>query len=615
MFAIHHLSGPLAGKSQTFDDAKDKIEFGRESDCDVVYPDEETLVGRRHLALVRELNDWVIHPHEGPHGAHFVAVKPALADPGQPIESGTIFHLGREDGPSFEVKFEPLNLAGSLKETQYQEKVTPTPVLFRRLAIGAIAFGVVFLAILGGWITLYFKHERDVAATIASLTLDATNNKAAVDRLGKAAAASINQGVIDRVRNATFLVVMEDAEGRRFGVGTAWAIGPDVLATNAHIAGLCDDNFPESDRKLAECNELKPGEKLLVMQPGPKGAVYTVVGHSFHPGYTAFPKFVLGQDPAFIASFRGEMPSQVVGYGYDVGLLRIDNPVPADLPLEFASKDELLALEPGMALASAGYPYENVSGGEVLGLAATPQVHYGNITALTDYLYLPTDPAHNYLVQHSVPETGGGSGSPIVGPSGHIVAINSAGTFGPKGEWSGRGAPSGVEINYAQRVDIVADLFAGRAQAAFDADKPYWAVQMANFKRGVDVLGAWVLDRSKPNAKAVAQLISTTSGVLGASDMRVDPDTKKKERVKVETLILSANTPYFIFVYADHEAPISIYLKDGSNTTQVSNTNSEWYPSLSFKPTTTGSMAMVIIGPDDDTPYTMKVYTWQSPGS
>ena len=177
---------------------------------------------------------------------------------------------------------------------------------------------------------------------------------------------------------------------------------------------------------------------MLVLQPGAGGMTFTVIGHAFHPGYTAFPKFVMGEDAA-IASFRGGSPSEISGFGYDIGLLRIDGALPPDLVLPLASQAELQALEPGMPLVSAGYPYENVAGSDVITIAATPQIHYGNITALTDFLYLPAPADHNYLVQHSIPETGGGSGSLIVGASGHIVAINNAGTFGPKGEWGTRG--------------------------------------------------------------------------------------------------------------------------------------------------------------------------------
>jgi hypothetical protein len=615
MIAIRHLTGPLAGQTQSFDDGKEKIEFGRESDCDVVYPAEETLVGRRHLALVRDLNDWVVHLHEGSQGAHYVGIEPALAGPGLPIESGSIFHLGNDTGPSFDVTFDQSALAGDLRQTVSQEKVTLAPQLFRRLAIGG-GLVAALLAVAFGWSTAQnMRRDHELAATVASLAVDQKNDRNALAHMSAAAAASIDQNIINRMRKATFLVVEEDAQGRKFGMGTAWAIGPDVLATNAHIAGICDDTFPIADRSMAECNELKPGERMLVVQPGPGGASYRVIGHSYHPGYTALPKFVMGEDPAFIASFRGAAPSQVTGFGYDVGLLRIDGQLPPELALQVASEAELLALEPGMPLASSGYPYENVAGQDAITVAATPQIHYGNISALTDFLFLPTTPAHSYLVQHSIPETGGGSGSLIVGASGHIVAINNAGTFGPKGEGFSRGAPSGVLINYAQRADIIADLHAGRAQSAFDADKPYWSKQLANFKRGVDVIGDWVLEHAKPDEKSVAQLVSTTTGALGDSDMRVNPDTKKKQRVKVETIDASAGLDYFAFVYADRKTPIAIYLKDADNQTLASNTNSGWYPSLSFKPTHSGPLSLIVVGPDDDTAFTTKIYTWRHPGS
>jgi hypothetical protein len=178
-----------------------------------------------------------------------------------------------------------------------------------------------------------------------------------------------------------------------------------------------------------------------------------------------------------------------------------------------------------------------------------------------------------------------------------------------------RGAPSGAEINYAQRADFVADLLAGRAESVFQSDMIYWTKQVANFQRGIDVMNAWLLDRSKPNALAKAQLESETHGALVSSEMRVDPTTKQNIRVNVETLKLAGNTPYFIFVYANNDANVKIYLKNQSNTTFASNTNSGWYPSVAFTPPSTGDWSLVVVGPDADTAYTTRVYTWKTPNS
>lgn len=615
MITIRHLSGPLAGQSQSFDDSKTRIEFGREPDCDIVYPADEELIGRRHFALVRDLNDWIIHIHEGSHGLHFVNVNGNPVGADQTVDPNSVFHLGRKDGPSFEVKIDRADLSPNIGITGREDKFVPAATQLRHLRLAGAFVAVAIVAAIGVGYRIYDQNQRQMAATIASITQDEAAAKQALAHNQAAAATSISQAVVDKVWNATFLVLLQDAQGRKTALGTAWAIGPHVLATNAHIAGICDEKFPVADRTIAECDKLQPGDKLLVLQSGSGHTPYEVVGHSFHPGYIDFPKLVSGKDPAFVPSVYGQAPSEISGYGYDAGLLTIKEELPADIRLELAPKEELEALKPGMPLASAGFPYENVSGDRVLAVAATPQVHFGNITALTDFLFLQTDPAHRYLVQHSIPETGGGSGSPIVGPSGHIVAINNAGTFGPKGEWSSRGAPSGVEINYAQRIDVVADLAADRAQAAFDADKPYWAKQMANFKRGIDVIGTWVLDHAKPDPKATATPVSTTPDKLVTNDMRIDPTTKKAQRIKVQTLSLKAGVPYFVFVYADKETPVAIYLKDANNRTIVSNTDSQWYPSLSYKPTADGSVSLVIVGPDKDTGITTKVYSWQESNS
>ncbi len=97
--------------------------------------------------------------------------------------------------------------------------------------------------------------------------------------------------------------------------------------------------------------------------------------------------------------------------------------------------------------------------------------------------------------------------------------------------------------------------------------------------------------------------------------MRIDPNTKQKIRINVETLKLTANTSYFIFVYADNDANVKIYLKDANNNTLANNTNSGWYPSVSFVPPTTGDWSLVVVGPDADTTYTTRIYTWKPSSS
>ena len=53
MIVIKHLAGPLADTENEICRGVDRIVFGRNIDCEVVYPPDETNVSRHHFALVR----------------------------------------------------------------------------------------------------------------------------------------------------------------------------------------------------------------------------------------------------------------------------------------------------------------------------------------------------------------------------------------------------------------------------------------------------------------------------------------------------------------------------------------------------------------------------------
>jgi hypothetical protein len=55
MITIRHHSGPLAGTQQQIEAKSDRIVFGRDPEfCDIVYPPDATVIGRRHFALVKK---------------------------------------------------------------------------------------------------------------------------------------------------------------------------------------------------------------------------------------------------------------------------------------------------------------------------------------------------------------------------------------------------------------------------------------------------------------------------------------------------------------------------------------------------------------------------------
>ena len=51
MLTIKHLNGPEAGTEVKIDRTKERVVFGRQLDCDVQFPPEETAVARHHFAL------------------------------------------------------------------------------------------------------------------------------------------------------------------------------------------------------------------------------------------------------------------------------------------------------------------------------------------------------------------------------------------------------------------------------------------------------------------------------------------------------------------------------------------------------------------------------------
>ncbi len=101
---IRHLDGPLAGQEQSFDDSYASIVFGRDPEaCQVVYPPDYTVVGRRHFELRRgRAGDYTI----GLFGKRYVEIDGVPAEEGMPVRSGSIFRLGRPDGPSFKIQFQ-----------------------------------------------------------------------------------------------------------------------------------------------------------------------------------------------------------------------------------------------------------------------------------------------------------------------------------------------------------------------------------------------------------------------------------------------------------------------------------------------------------------------------
>jgi len=220
--------------------------------------------------------------------------------------------------------------------------------------------------------------------------------------------------------------------------GTAWAIAPRVFATNSHVT----EDIPEM---------LKKGIAVYVVINRTTDKRLRVTKAVVHPKY--------GKDEF---NFEGK-PHALRGIGYDVGLLFVDEDAPK--VLKVAPRAELEKLDAGYRVGYMGFPMEGIAGGgvEVRNPVATMQS--GIITANTDYWLGQSSFEKRLLVHHNMGSTGGASGSPLFNAKGEVVAILNAGNIIGQakliqGQIQVVRAPSGALINYAQRVDILRDIWA-----------------------------------------------------------------------------------------------------------------------------------------------------------
>src|SRR6266550_3005396 len=432
MLTIRHLNGALAGTEVKIEN-KDRVVVGRQLDCDAQYPPEETAVARHHFALLRKPSgSWTVELF----GTPFVAIDGTPADNGQVVRDGAKIELGRIGGPALSVGIAEsarsdnyLRTAGQAEAPSARTIATQAGTM-ARLARAVAAIAVV-VALGGGAFAAY----NYISASNTRARLDAAQKEFA-DALAREANLRIGPEVRAHLSRAVYHAQLQDADQHVTAGGTAWVVGPNLLATNAHVAILREG--------------LRPRERMIVRAPGGNGTIYEVVEHKLHPGYVPFNAF-LQSDQRLIGQYRGGV-KWLSGNGSDVAILRVAGTLPDNARLELATTEEINALAAGTPLATSGYPTESLTNTWSQGISAVPEQHLGVVTAVTDMFHLPAAPAFRQLVHHDLPSAGGQSGSPIVGPSGRVVALlNSGNSF----MVNGRRIPNAAQVNYGQRVDLL----------------------------------------------------------------------------------------------------------------------------------------------------------------
>ena len=420
---------PQAGTEVKTDQTKERVVFGRQLDCDVQFPPEETAVARHHFALVKKPSGaWTVELF----GTPYVAIDGVPADNGQVVRGGVKIELGRIGGPALGVGItEDARADNYLRTAGQAEAASPRQIATQASTVAKVARAIAAVAAVfafgGGAFALY--NYVSTSRTTARLE---SAQKEFTDALQKEANLRIGADVRAHLARAVYHVELQDADQRVTGLGTAWVVGPNLLATNAHVGILREG--------------LRARERMIVRAPGQNGQIYEVVEHKLHPGYVPFSAFLLSEK-RFGLAYRGNS-SRLSGTGYDVALLRVSGTLPETDRLEIATTEELHALAAGTPLATSGYPVEKLTQSTEGALGVNPQLHLGVVTSVTDMFHLPAPVGVRQLVQHDLPAAGGASGSPIVGASGRVVALLNAGNiFVVDGSRQPSAAQASPEIN------------------------------------------------------------------------------------------------------------------------------------------------------------------------
>lgn len=463
---VRYLSQPYAGREIVIPEAQDEVRFGRAAEADIGFPVELDIVSRDHFRLRREVGVYkFVISRELPV---FSGGRPVLD--GEELDAVTEIQLSGPNGPRLRIERQG-EAASNLAKTQVLKRgqdigdiAIATKAGGRRQAQWLVGLGLAAAVLAGG----YFWLSRDLGsinATLPSIAEQVAHADAAAS--GRIDAA----GIAARNKESVYQVQLRLASGLVAGTGTASVVqmpdGTKALATNAHVAamflGLAKDPS-------------KAGARVFVVQPkGPDYPELEVVGAVEHPAYELQGAFI--ERMAMLSAARVQQSIRPMS-GYDVGLLFVADPSKLGTPLTYASREKIAAIRTGEPLLMIGYPAEGLRGTDQNRPEPTTQA--GIITAMTTFYLFKGSDADNQLIQHSVPATGGASGSPMFNVDGEVVGFLNSGNVADVSS-SGARMPSAALVNYAMRADMLLDMVDGTAESKLPHAKEQMAEAEARY--------------------------------------------------------------------------------------------------------------------------------------
>ncbi len=561
--------------SITFPPARDEIVLGREKTSDVVFPPDARIVSRTHGRIFRQPSgDYAIEPF----GDHYIEMDGYPVERGQHVRDGAMVRLGGKSGPLLRVRIERAEQTAATGHTTLaQERVVSVHKrmgAMRRYQFAGLAAVMLVAAAMA---YLYAFRLPDYDVQMADL------------RAGVEAAAKDDIRDTSALMAAAWAVVLKERGGTEKLIGTAWPYADGLVVTNAHVAVVQE--------------MLKPGEALVVRKPD-GSREFNVLDHRLHPAYKPFKDFIAWAKENN-TGFRSMVSGLVMAPAYDVAVLVVDPPT-LGMTLPVVPDPGPQHVAPGTSLAFAGYPIEGTGAQKSAQLGQNAQLQFGSVTSNSDFFLFHAQPEFAYLVQNSLPATGGASGSPVINKDGYVVAVLSGGTVVATG--NGGRAPSAVLLNYAQRADLIAGAV---DPSSFDveAERSRW---MATLSRFDDY-------ENKVVADAQAALEQQTGKVLSGEMLVQDGSLATGDSVKAGTVQyrnhevkVEAGKTYSFLVYGDQGSSLSLALF--RETTGLGGRGGgRWFSSMTFTAEADETLVLRVIG-EAANPVPYKLYVMEADG-
>ena len=447
---IRHESGPLKGQVQEFSDDEQRILIGRDPECHVQFPPDFTAVGRQHAELVWDAGRLEIRVNT----RNPVSVDGSDAIDDLEIPDGATLQLG-VDGPRFCIGY------------QYPSGVPPTQIFSRAVSrldnaeslkrttrrtfrIAAALSVVLLMAIVG---LFYLRGQSHHILT----SVDGIEAK-----LGRSGDQGTFADAIDTTSRSVYLVLIRNSAGED-AIGTAWVASKAQLATNAHVG-------------LDALSALEQGKTVVVRSTTIPARDVLVASAVVHPAYQAFGEEFSRIRP-FVSDAAGQETLLEYSGAYDVALLQLVDPAALEPPLPIASREYLRNLKPGLPVAFVGFPSEGLLGKDLT--QPTPTAQVANLIGATTFTRRRPVNGDGQLLEHSLPATGGASGSPIINNRGEVVALLNGGNV-----VNAMGIvrmPSAAMVNFGQRADVLLDLLEADGELDVEPLRAEWSRDLAQY--------------------------------------------------------------------------------------------------------------------------------------